>query len=202
MAFKFCVLVVTIERHVFNDFVQCEGPIFVFSPQLTAIINYYKVTHLGIGLVLSTGTLHVFYIHMFVGSFSQFGLWLNGLVKASKVVTMYGYSFLLQMDKPELRRYVCDTCGSVYQSSSNLRRHMEKHTDKKAYCHCGASFTYKESLQRHMKAVHLGGYKCKHCHEIFTSQTTLSVHSRKVHTKNPLQVLCYQSFYSLAHLSL
>nr|XP_055062375.1 zinc finger protein 62-like [Misgurnus anguillicaudatus] len=78
----------------------------------------------------------------------------------------------------------CSRCGKIFNSQSDLRAHMQIHTEERPYScdQCGKTFTQKGSLNVHKK-IHTGErpYRCDQCGKSFLYKSIFIVHKR-IHT--------------------
>ncbi len=84
--------------------------------------------------------------------------------------------------------FTCTVCKKKCTSKSDLKCHMERHTQEKFPCSkCAKSFNTTTMLARHIKYIHENpdAFACDRCDYKFTSQSSLTRHYR-THTKEPI----------------
>ncbi|GIZ40037.1 hypothetical protein CKM354_000339200 [Cercospora kikuchii] len=94
-----------------------------------------------------------------------------------------------------------EACNRTFASQAKLKRHMAAHEDKEettcSWPHCRKVFRKQDTLQRHIKADHLGedAYTCTRktpdgssCRETFPTPSQLKSHERKEH--EPPKYIC------------
>jgi len=80
-------------------------------------------------------------------------------------------------------RHVCGECSKTFTRKDHLVAHMNSHMGIRYSCDCGATFTQRSSLNKHIKSIHLKyRYTCEICGSIFTEKGNLSAHKRLLHT--------------------
>lgn len=82
------------------------------------------------------------------------------------------------------RPYTCQTCGLGFSQNRNLKNHMKMHTEAPSQCiFCKKVFLLETSLTQHLKK-HDGpdAVKCKFCSIPFTLARDLEVHIRRLHS--------------------
>uniref|UniRef100_A0A8D8PR15 Zinc finger protein 845 n=1 Tax=Cacopsylla melanoneura TaxID=428564 RepID=A0A8D8PR15_9HEMI len=77
-----------------------------------------------------------------------------------------------------------DKCDGTFATTSSLSRHLDWHRGKKFRCDdCGKSFSTKDTLNEHIKTVHLGQtYNCSDCPKTFLKKQGLIAHISNEHT--------------------
>lgn len=103
--------------------------------------------------------------------------------------------------------HTCETCGEVFSSVRNLKRHINKHTLEDVYtCPiCSRPFLRQDYLQHHMRKKHNGAkyhpYQCTFCYKLFHSNIKLQEHLQ-THTGNKSFscTICHESFGNILAL--
>jgi uncharacterized Zn-finger protein len=110
-------------------------------------------------------------------------------------------------------RYICDTCGKVFNLKSHLKRHnLRKHADHNACIYecfiCSKKFAVKSDLTRHMISHEsMRNFECGQCQMKFKSRSNLLSHIKNVHNTDRLDAqkkhfcsICSKSYFHLRHL--
>ncbi|XP_077497491.1 uncharacterized protein LOC144108084 [Amblyomma americanum] len=97
-----------------------------------------------------------------------------------------------------MQRYICPECGYATARSSNLKRHMRKHTGERPFrcSHCSQAFTRKHHLVIHLR-IHTGEkpYHCHLCPRTFTHENSLQSHLISHRGEKPYKCrLCSKAF--------
>lgn len=109
--------------------------------------------------------------------------------------------------------YICEKCGSLFESATDLNFHAQSHHDLVAEepkepkqplkCkHCEKEFSRPESLKRHIR-THSGEISCicDECGKSFSRLDHLTIHMRKHSGKRPyICNVCGKQFSSGPHL--
>lgn len=91
-----------------------------------------------------------------------------------------------KISKDKLNRS-CNICSKVFKTEKFLQVHNSTH--HKAQSHecskCSKKFSFKQSLERHIKAIHEDkrDFKCSECQRAFRSQYELNQHHEKMHVE-------------------
>lgn len=85
----------------------------------------------------------------------------------------------------------CSECGKQFKNQKTLNVHKSAHNQIGFKCHCGASFMYKNNLQRHNKQFHASPdkfhtgetlvHECPICHNKVKLKRSLQRHIRQKH---------------------
>jgi hypothetical protein len=97
-------------------------------------------------------------------------------------------------------RHICDICGKVLVSKAGLRKHMNRHANKRnSVCDtCGKAFIDNMTLVQHIR-VHTKEkpYKCSFCEKCFTQRSSLNIHVRLHTGEKPYKCkICSREFIS------
>ena len=107
-------------------------------------------------------------------------------------------SHIIEQHTERKTSYVCGYCQKKFPFICRLERHYPSHNPSAFFqCEsCPQRFYVKESLQKHIDAVHRSkdkdkdncSYKCSECNKIFNHKSALCKHKSKVHrTKNHIK---------------
>ena len=105
----------------------------------------------------------------------------------------------------ECEKFVCNVCGNVFYSLSNLQSHKMVHElpEEKHFCNiCGKGFPVMNRLSSHMKNVHSEKLPCPHCDKYFAVKY-LETHIKLVHDPTSLEFkceICGRGFNHKVHL--
>ncbi|KAL1452020.1 hypothetical protein WDU94_006339 [Cyamophila willieti] len=73
-------------------------------------------------------------------------------------------------------------CGGTFATTSSLSRHLDWHKGKTFTCDCGKNFSLKDTLNEHIKTVHMGlTYNCSDCPKTFLKKQGLVAHISNEH---------------------
>ncbi|XP_013774646.1 zinc finger protein 721-like isoform X2 [Limulus polyphemus] len=104
----------------------------------------------------------------------------------------------------DLRPFECPYCDYKCKCKTNLKRHIEFHTDKRRFvCEfCGASFHAFATLKEHNAYVHsdVRDYVCEQCGKGFKGRSGLKRHMRIHSDARPYLCFCGQSYKRMSHL--
>ena len=92
----------------------------------------------------------------------------------------------LSSTNQEPDRFPCSICGATFTHKTNLRRHMRNHTGNyKHFCDkCRRGFYMKYLYDEHVMVVHEGRkFYCDYCGKGFNSKGMRNVHLKKDHEK-------------------
>ena len=82
------------------------------------------------------------------------------------------------------RKFECEICGEVKESTSHMKYHMTKHTGEKPYVcsFCGKTFRIQGALDIHLR-VHTGEkpYTCEYCNRSFANASNCLTHRKRMH---------------------
>jgi uncharacterized C2H2 Zn-finger protein len=81
--------------------------------------------------------------------------------------------------------FLCEHCGFVLSTASNLARHRRLHTNERPFAcpSCPLAFTSSHHLKYHILS-HTGElpHQCTHCEQRFKTSSSMAVHVRSRHT--------------------
>ncbi|XP_013777580.2 zinc finger and BTB domain-containing protein 24-like [Limulus polyphemus] len=104
----------------------------------------------------------------------------------------------------DLRPFECPYCDYKCKCKTNLKRHIEFHTDKRRFvCEvCGAAFHAFATLKEHNAYVHSDArdYVCEQCGKGFKGRSGLKRHMRIHSDARPYLCYCGQSYKRMSHL--
>lgn len=113
-----------------------------------------------------------------------------------------------ETDPKEIRGKICDTCGKVFTTCSNFKKHFnEVHVGiKNVKCDfCDKKFVDKHRKKQHIKFTHMKyrPYKCEYCPKAFSGKEKLEDHIR-VHTgeKPFICSICSRAYHQARSLQL
>ncbi|XP_039761243.1 zinc finger protein 184-like isoform X2 [Pararge aegeria] len=116
-----------------------------------------------------------------------------------------------ELSERTFKHYICQDCGEAFKSPSQLKYHMTKHSDTKAfYCvECDRGFKSNYALKHHLKtaAPHANylelRYQCENCEKRFGVPRELERHMNKVHlNRRPYQCdKCDRAYLTLWSLN-
>lgn len=80
-----------------------------------------------------------------------------------------------------IKPYDCKVCGWTFAQTSDLIKHMRKHTGERPYtCQtCGLGFSQNRNLKNHMKMHTEAPSQCIFCKKVFLLETSLTQHLKK-----------------------
>lgn len=111
---------------------------------------------------------------------------------------------------PELKPFLCSTCGKGFSKNSNLIQHERIHTGEKPYpCTlCGSTFRQMGNLTKHMRShenSHLRWNRtttekpfkcgCEGCDRSFTANSSLQLHIKQAHPDIGDELFQYRCHY-------
>ena len=118
----------------------------------------------------------------------------------------------IEYDLPEGQvegKHVCQVCKKTFSKKHNLQSHMGLHNeeDRKFYCsHCGESFAWKSSLNRHIERNHVNSgveFGCSWCDKTYKVQSVLNDHVKRDHFNERKHKcdICYKTFFKAYDLN-
>ncbi|XP_023943300.2 zinc finger protein 91 [Bicyclus anynana] len=116
-----------------------------------------------------------------------------------------------QLSERSFKHNICEECGEAFKSPSQLKYHVTKHSDFKAfYCvECDRGFKSNYALKHHLKnaAAHVNylelKLQCEHCDKKFGVTRELERHMNRVHlNRRPYQCdKCERAYLTMWSLS-
>ena len=85
------------------------------------------------------------------------------------------------------KTFSCSSSKESFKTHDNLQEHLSEHSlvaEKHACDFCGKTFTRKDTVQQHIKIIHLKedvSFSCRFCGQEFTRKHNLTRHERNVH---------------------
>ena len=125
-----------------------------------------------------------------------------------------------QVSHSSERAHCCDLCGRSYKLAGDLKTHFLMHLRRECeqkyrcqFASCRKTFTWKSSLQNHIKQVHFGKksmsvkkhgsdlLRCEQCEHISKNKKALRMHAQIHRTDRPFTCnFCNSSFKRSYHL--
>ena len=90
-------------------------------------------------------------------------------------------------------RFTCHICNKTWNTSSELKGHMARHSDEKSFVcvECGKCLKTERSLQTH-SLLHTGAkdIKCDECEQVFYTRSAMINHKMRNHDAGKSEKLC------------
>ncbi len=124
-------------------------------------------------------------LHIFFYNICTFLTLISGLMEEKQHHVKTGEKTHSQTERVSLlkrrdkKSFTCTQCGQSFTYKQSLKRHMNIHTGEKPFTcdQCGKSFTDSSNLQKHMK-IHTGEkpHQCDQCGKTFLRASNLKKH--------------------------
>ncbi|XP_072166509.1 uncharacterized protein [Diadema setosum] len=129
-----------------------------------------------------------------------------GALPANNIIPSIAQNASEERVSANVKQFVCELCGRMYNSHSNLLRHKRTHTSPRPHqCpQCSKSYSRRPLLMEHIQFSHtVGGkvHQCSYCQLCFPNAARLSLHMR-VHTgERPYKCReCHKAFSDSSNL--
>ncbi|XP_055694344.1 zinc finger protein 54-like isoform X2 [Lutzomyia longipalpis] len=108
-------------------------------------------------------------------------------VVCGKIMDVYYYKYHIKTHDKPTHEFKCHVlgCQRSYPNEKYLKRHLERHTNKKYKCDlCEAEYKDVQCLRKHIKKDHLKEeppFKCEGCPKAFWTRTEVRAHAKSIH---------------------